>query len=128
MHNHAAGADQAELDLRSVIEYADDRVGLCIDTGWALVAGADPVAWARAYGDRVRALHLRDVDERGIPTEALGSETPEAGRLDVAALSAALPGFDGWLTLELWHPASMEPTMSFVEANRRSAGFLRSIG
>lgn len=122
MHNHAAVPAQAELDLRSVLEYADARVGLCIDTGWALVAGADPVGWAAAHGDRVRALHLRDVDDRGIPTEELG-----AGRLDLAALLAALPGFDGWLTLELWHPDTMQPSASFAEANRRSAELLRSL-
>jgi sugar phosphate isomerase/epimerase len=127
MHNHAADPAQAELDLRSVIAYADARVGLCIDTGWALVAGADPVAWARSHGDRVRALHLRDIDGRGIPTEALGSEAPGTGRLDLAALLAALPRFDGWLTLELWHPDAMKPSVSFVEANRRSAALLRAL-
>ncbi len=36
--------------------------GICLDTGHAYLGGADPVAVARAAGDRVLHVHLKDVD------------------------------------------------------------------
>ena len=49
------------------------------------------------------------------------------GDLDCAALLAGLPGYSGWLTLELWHPESMTPRRSMVEDVRRSVEALRSL-
>ncbi|WP_106816374.1 sugar phosphate isomerase/epimerase family protein [Microbacterium timonense] len=119
LHNHAAVHADATADLSSVVEHADAGVGLCIDTAWALVAGHDPIAWARDYAPRVLAVHLRN-QEGVLPTETL----PE-GELDVAAFLDALGDYDGWLTLELWHPEPLTPGVSMQEAVRASAGWLR---
>ena len=86
------------------------------------MAGPDPVGWLREHADRVRAVHLRN-QRGGVPTEDLLD-----GDLDFADVMDALSGFDGWLTLELWHPESMQPTTSMVEATRRSADLLRRLG
>ena len=37
--------------------------GLCLDTGHLVLGGADPVDVATRAGDRVRHVHLKDVDE-----------------------------------------------------------------
>jgi sugar phosphate isomerase/epimerase len=122
LHNHADEPVRAAAELSAVIELADPSVGLCIDTGWAVVAGHDPVAWAREHAARVRAFHLRTVDAAGTPAEDLTSGAP-----DIRALLAAAPGFDGWLILELWHPDAMRPSGSMIEANRRSVELLRGL-
>ncbi len=121
LHNHADDHAAASADLASVIEHADPAVGLCIDTGWALAAGHDPVAWVREHRARVHAVHLRDLRD-GIPTETLGE-----GELDVAGFVRALGDYDGWLTLELWHPTTMTPRGSMGEAVRAAVALLRSV-
>lgn len=121
LHNHADGYDDAAADLASVVEHAAPEVGLCIDAHWAAVAGHDPVGWARQHPDRVLSLHLRNGRGR-VPTEDL-----DEGDVDVLALLAALPGYTGWLTLELWHPDSMTPERSIEEDTRRAATYLRHL-
>ncbi len=122
MHNHAAEPVQAARDLAAVAEHADPAVGLCIDTAWAVVAGADPVEWARQHAARVHAFHLRTVDADGVPAEDLTSGAP-----DIAELLGAVPDFDGWLILELWHPEPLAPRGTMIEANRRSVELLRRL-
>lgn len=123
MHNHADEPVRAAAELDAVIRHADPSVGLCIDTGWAVVAGADPVAWARDHAARVRAFHLRTVDAAGVPAEDLTTGDPS-----IAGLLAAVPDFGGWLILELWHPQPLQPQGSMIAANRRSVELLRRLG
>ena len=123
MHNHAADRPGAIADLRSVVEFSDDAVGLCVDIGWAHVAGCDPIEWVRTYPARVFAVHLRN--QRGrTPTEDLLE-----GEIDVAAFLAALneAGYEGWLSLELWHPPETKAVRSMVEASARSAAYIRRL-
>lgn len=120
LHNHADTADAAAQDLAAVIEHADPAVGLCIDTGWAWAAGHDPVAWAREYAPRVYAVHLRNA-QAGVPTETLFD-----GEIDIDAFLDALGDYEGWLTLELWHPEPLEPLSDMAAAVRASAGRLRA--
>lgn len=122
LHNHADHYDGAARDLASVVEHADTSVGLCIDTAWALAAGHDPTAWAWDLAPRVYAVHLRNQSD-GVPTSTLAE-----GDLDVAGFLAALGDYDGWLTLELWHPDVMTPSVTMAEAVRESAELLRRIG
>lgn len=122
-HNHGHTQVLAEADLRSVIDYADSSVGLCVDTGWAHVAQCDPVAWATLHPDRIFAVHLRN--QRGdVPTEDLLQ-----GDIDMRAFVGALEtaGYNGWLTLELWHPQETQPVRSMVEDVRRSIDYLRGL-
>ncbi len=44
------------------IEKLDRRVGLCIDIGHTVRAGADLLAMAEKYADRLFDLHMKDVD------------------------------------------------------------------
>lgn len=120
LHNHADAFEDAQADLASVVEHSADEVGLCIDVHWAAVAGHDPLQWARAHGDRVLGLHLRNGRGR-VPTEDLLD-----GDVDVPAVLAALPAYQGWLTLELWHPDTMTPERSMEEDTRRAAAWLRT--
>lgn len=123
LHNHAADNHNARGDLRSVIQYADPLVGLCIDTGWAHVAGCNPIEWVTDYPDRVFAFHLRN--QRGhVPTEDLLE-----GDINFVSLlnSAAAAKYNGWLALELWHPQSTQPVRTMTEDVERSLDYLRHI-
>lgn len=89
-------------------------VDLCVDTGHLAVGGADPVAITTTYAQRVKHVHLKDVDmqmarqvssgqlpfgaavERGM-FRPLGD-----GDLDIATLVHTLEssGYSGWYVLE----------------------------
>ena len=123
LHNHANTLDLHLDDLKSVTEYADPSVGVCLDTGWAITSQDDPVERARALGARLGGLHLRN--QRGeVPTEWLGE-----GDMDVAAFLAVLKesGYAGWLTTELWHRKDMSVTRSMREDQRRTVELLRGV-
>jgi len=60
LHPHVGtlieNADQIDRALDQV------EVSWCLDTGHLLVGGVDPAEFARAYGERVVHVHLKDVD------------------------------------------------------------------
>jgi len=123
LHNHADSAPLHLDDLRSVTDFAAPSVGICLDTGWALVSGDDPVERVRALGPRLGGLHLRN--HRGkTPTEWLGN-----GDMDVAAFVRALveTGYNHWLTTELWHREDTAAAISLLEAQRRTVDLLRRL-
>jgi inosose dehydratase len=61
IHNHGArhwlGSSQM---LEYVFKNTSDRIGLCLDTAWALDSREDPVQMAEKYKDRLYAVHLKD--------------------------------------------------------------------
>lgn len=107
IHPHAGGhvefADEIERLLGDV---PADEAGLCLDTGHALYAGIDPARLARDHGDRLEHLHLKDfagAEGDFWSAVAAGAFRPiGAGRLDLAALAAALReiAYDGFATIE----------------------------
>lgn len=124
MHNHAADPWHAEGDLRSVLQHADPSlVGLCVDTGWAIAAGQDPVAWVRDHPERICAFHFRN-GHGATPTEDLLE-----GEVDFPALieAARAADYSGWFGLELWHPDTISPQRSMGEDFRRSVDYVRSL-
>jgi len=123
LHNHANTNPLHLDDLRSVTECADPSVGVCLDTGWAITSGDDPVARARALGRRLTGLHLRNQFGE-VPAEWLGE-----GDMDLAAFIKALKdnGYPGWLTTELWHRQDVKVTRSLCEDQKRSVALLRRL-
>lgn len=111
-HNHQWEFTN-KVDGRTVhslfVENLDPTVVLEIDTFWATVGGADAPEVLRGYGDRVRAIHVKDgriTDDikNVLPSSESALIVPEAlkaafenqtpagqGDIDVAAVLAAAP-------------------------------------
>jgi inosose dehydratase len=112
VHPHVGTAIERPEDITRLLDGSD--VDLCLDTGHVFVGGGDPVAIAKAAGDRVRHVHLKDVDgalaltvrerrmgyaeavRRGL-YRPLGKGDARIGDV-IAQLDAR--GYDGWGVLE----------------------------
>jgi inosose dehydratase len=142
-HPHAATYVETPAEIERLLAATDpDRVGVCLDTGHHLVAGADPVIDLRRLGERVRHVHLKDVDpvvlaalragryagleaavHDGLFTE-LG-----AGTLDLEGVLEVLVArdYDGWLMIE--QDRSIGPPSEAAAIGRRVlATALRRLG
>lgn len=101
IHNHGGhhwlGNSQM---LGRVFSETSERIGLCIDTAWALHANQDPVAMCERFADRLYGVHLKDFtfDRAGNHEDVVVG----TGNLDVVALRDVLKkiGFDGLAILE----------------------------
>lgn len=86
-----------EADYASMFERLDTRVGWIPDTGHILRGGQDVGTAMTRWQDRIRYIHLKDVDAQG-NWVMLGR-----GELDipeVARIASDAPRFNGWLVLE----------------------------
>jgi inosose dehydratase len=60
LHPHAATHVESAEETEQMLKRTD--IGLCIDTGHTVVGGGDPRELVRRHVDRLRHLHLKDVD------------------------------------------------------------------
>jgi sugar phosphate isomerase/epimerase len=85
IHNHG-GYDWLgnRKQLAHVFSQSGKRIGLCLDTAWALQAGENPITMAEQYVDRLYAVHLKDFvfDRAGRWLDVVIGE----GNLDLAAI------------------------------------------
>ncbi|MFZ5852900.1 MAG: TIM barrel protein [Chloroflexota bacterium] len=130
-HHHVGTYVETPDELGRLMAAADPSlVGLCLDTGHWLLGGGDPVSALEDYGERVRHIHLKDVD----PAVAARMRTGEipgfldglrervfteigSGSLDVAGVLRALAARDyrGWMIVEqdtTWRPPSESAAIS----------------
>ncbi|MEP7091659.1 MAG: TIM barrel protein [Nocardioidaceae bacterium] len=112
VHPHVGTLVEGADDVQRVL--AGSHIGLCIDTGHLVAAGADPVAITLANPDRVGHVHLKDVDARRAARVVSGEVTFSdavaggmwtvlgEGSVDVSAMIEALErsGYTGWYVLE----------------------------
>lgn len=89
IHNHGGrhwlGNSQM---LAQVFATTSPRIGLCLDTAWALDAHEDPVAMAEKFADRLYGVHLKDFifDRAGQQSDVVIGE----GNLDLPKMLARL--------------------------------------
>jgi sugar phosphate isomerase/epimerase len=102
IHNHGR-KDQmyGEVDrLREALKNTSANIGLCLDTGWLIDVGGDPVELIREYPDRIYGIHFKDFiyEADGTRHEAVLGD----GKLDVHGLMKALKEirFNGYATIE----------------------------
>jgi sugar phosphate isomerase/epimerase len=93
IHNHGGrhwlGNTQM---LAHVFAHTSPRIGLCLDTAWALDAHEDPVAMAEKFADRLYGVHLKDFvfDRAGRQSDVVIGQ----GNLDLPKMLALLRGND----------------------------------
>jgi len=130
VHNHVQDERGGVEGGEDLLRYLDERPGVCAcpDTGHLLLAGSDPVETIRALGDRVRLMHLKDLDPKAVGTYERNGELfweLGTGALDLAGVMAALEeiGYDGWVTVE-----RDVRVPDYAESARRMRATLRSAG
>ena len=101
IHNHGGwhwlGSKQA---LTYVFSLSGKRIGLALDTAWALHAHENPLELAKTFADRLHGLHIKDFtfDRAGKESDVVVG----TGNLDLPGLFGLLDAsaFKGSLTLE----------------------------
>jgi inosose dehydratase len=136
LHPHWGMAVVRHDHVERVLERSN--VELCVDTGHLALAGADPVAVARAAAGRVAHVHLKDLDEdlaqrvrsgdlafRQAVVDGLFLPLGD-GAVDISALVAVLEseGYEGWYVIEQDVVLEAEPKPGegpIIEAERSFA-------
>jgi inosose dehydratase len=130
-HPHTGTFVETPDEVEWLMSSTDPRiVSLCLDVGHYLIGGGDPVAAVRRYGERIRHVHVKDVDadilrrlrDREIPDflSALKARIfTELGNgvLDAAGVVRELARIDysGWLMCEqdtTWRAPAESAAMS----------------
>lgn len=61
IHNHGGYHWLGNADcLDWVFNKSSKRIGLCLDTAWAIDARMDPIAWVEKYAERLYNVHFKD--------------------------------------------------------------------
>jgi inosose dehydratase len=138
-HHHTAAYVETPAEIAALLEGTD--IGICFDTGHALVGGGDPIEVARLCGPRIEHLHLKDVDGDLLDRVRRGETDLEQawgdgifcpfgeGAVDLAAVLALpeLAAFDGWTVLEQDRVAVRVTDLSAVRAvEEQNLAYLRA--
>jgi inosose dehydratase len=101
IHNHGGRHWLGSAQMLShIFGMTSERIGLCLDTAWAMDAGEDPLAMIEKFGKRLYGLHLKDFvfDTARKPLDVVVG----TGNLDLKKIGAALAkvNFNGAAVLE----------------------------
>jgi len=141
LHPHWGMAVVRQDHVERVLEQSS--VELCIDTGHLALAGADPVAIARAATGRVAHVHLKDLDEglaervrsgdlafRQAVIDGLFLPLGDGG-VDIGGFVTELEtqGYEGWYVIEqdVVLDSEPEPGEGPIVAAERSYAYLEAL-
>jgi inosose dehydratase len=114
-HNHVGTYVETQAETQRFLDETDPaKVGWCLDIGHLAYGGGDSLAMLDEYGDRVRHIHLKDVDGDILDRakgEAWSFGTalkayifPPLGegiaRVEEVVAELLRRGYDGWFVLE----------------------------
>lgn len=141
VHPHWGMAIERSHHVERLLEISN--VAICVDTGHLGLAGADPVKITELAGDRVRHVHLKDIDDHIAARVRAGELSYHDGAahgmyrplgegdLDIAGVVEHLEraGYRGWYVLEQDMVLPSEPAEGFgpIEAARASHAFLERL-
>jgi inosose dehydratase len=95
-HPHAGSYVEFEDEIERLLADVPAReLGLCVDTGHALYAGADPTALITRHAERLEHLHLKDVHAERLAA----ARAARLGFWIAIALGIFCPVGDGLLVL-----------------------------
>jgi sugar phosphate isomerase/epimerase len=101
IHNHGGYHWLGNIEiLDHIFKNSGPRLGLVLDTAWALVPRQGPLKMVQKFGDRLHGIHLKDFvfDQNGNPEDVIVG----TGGVDLPAFVRAVEeaGFSGSCTLE----------------------------
>jgi inosose dehydratase len=121
-HHHMGTVVQSNEDIGRLMDGTGPALHLLLDTGHAVFGGADPVALARQWRERIGHVHCKDV-RAAVQQEARRRDlsfldavitgvftVPGDGIVDFPTVLRELPGYDRWLVVEAEQdPAKANP-------------------
>ncbi len=144
IHHHIGTIIQSDADIDQLMALAGPSVGLLLDTGHCLSAGADPVKVLERHAARVCHVHCKDVRAPQLK-QAIGEDmgfmqavlqglytVPGDGCIDYPALLAGLKShnYQGWLVVEAEQDPQIANPLTFarmgydyLHQSARAAGF-----
>jgi inosose dehydratase len=138
-HNHVGSVIETGGEMERLLAATDpDVVFLGPDTGHLAWAGADVVDFFRRYADRIKTVHVKDIDEavrkegvakewdyRTFSAHGIWAEVGH-GVIDFPAVFQILAdaGFDGWIIVE----TDVTQLSSPLESAQVSRAYLRGLG
>jgi len=139
LHPHYGTEIERPEHVRRFLEGCD--TALCLDTGHSMVGGGDPVELAESAPERIRHVHLKDVDRDLAERVVAGAlDYEEAvrdglyrplgdGDVDVRRVLDVLDraGYDGWYVLEQDIMLEAEPGDGPATEVGRSLAFLKGV-
>jgi inosose dehydratase len=140
LHPHVGTMVERREEVQRVLD--GSGVALCLDTGHLLIGGTDPVELVRSVPERIRHVHLKDVDEGWAGKVRAGDSTYTdavaagmyrplgRGDVDVAQIVRLLEGqgYQGWYVLEQDTVLHGSPEGEGPAADvRESVAYLRSL-
>jgi len=140
-HHHAGTFVETPKEIARLCESTDaELLGLCLDTGHYLFGGGDPVDAVRLYGNRIRHLHLKDVqlpvleaaqrDEVGFLEAVRRGVFCELGEgavdLNKVIRDMNAVGYSGWAIVEQDVDTS-NPDVKPLESAIRSRQYLQNV-
>jgi inosose dehydratase len=148
-HHHMGTVVESAAEIDRLMAVTGDTVGLLLDTGHAVYAGADPAALVRRHGDRIGHVHCKDV-RREVLRRVRADDTsfldavlegvftvPGDGGIDFCGVLAELAAADynGWLVVEAEQDPEKAPPLAYarlgfdqVSAAAVCAGLVREEG
>jgi len=121
-HHHMGTVVQSADDIERLMTATGSAVHLLLDTGHATWAGANPIALARRYKDRISHVHAKDVRKDVMHWARLADlsfleaviagvfTVPGDGMVDFPGVLKELKGYTGWIVVEAEQdPAKAEP-------------------
>lgn len=138
LHNHAGMFWETDEEFEEVIQGTDPAlVGLGPDVGHMVFGGIEPLSWFRRHMDRVKSIHIKDIDLAVLETvrrERLPMPEALARNIWVEIGSGGIPwpdlfrlwqdaGYDGAVIVE----SDRTPLPTPLESVAQSRRYLRDI-
>lgn len=133
-HHHMGTAVESAHDVDRLMANTGSAVGLLLDTGHAVFAGADPLAILERHGKRVIHVHTKDVraeilgkldtkDESFLDAVLKGVYTvPGDGSINFGAVALKLAElrYEGWFVVEAEQDPAKAPPLEYARIGRRA--------
>lgn len=133
-HHHMGTAVESAHDVDRLMANTGSAVGLLLDTGHAVFAGADPLTLLERHGKRVIHVHTKDVradilrklDANGesfLDAVLKGVYTvPGDGSIDFGAVARKLAAlhYEGWFVVEAEQDPAKAPPLEYARIGHRA--------